>query len=65
MVELNHCFEEIVCANAHVKIAADLITKYHKNVQHNLDATKGAAATGNEATGMRRAESFIRNFAGM
>ncbi|PCH35872.1 hypothetical protein WOLCODRAFT_126393 [Wolfiporia cocos MD-104 SS10] len=41
-VELNHCLEEIVRANAHVKTAADLVTKYRKNVQYNLEATKPA-----------------------
>ncbi|KAH9949072.1 DASH complex subunit Dad4, partial [Amylocystis lapponica] len=41
MVELNHCLEEIIRANAHVTTAADLVTKYRKNVQYNLDATRG------------------------
>ncbi|GBE80317.1 DASH complex subunit dad4 [Sparassis crispa] len=39
IVELNHCLEEITRANAHVQIAADLFTKYRKNVQYNLEAT--------------------------
>ena len=42
VVELNHCLEEIIRANAHVKIAADLVTKYRKNVQYNLGATQPA-----------------------
>lgn len=33
--------KEIVRANQTVKIAADLATKYRKNVQYNLEATKG------------------------
>ncbi|EPQ56886.1 hypothetical protein GLOTRDRAFT_37883 [Gloeophyllum trabeum ATCC 11539] len=44
IVELNHCIEEILRANSYVKTAADLITKYHKNVQYNLEATKGQDA---------------------
>ncbi|KAG6335398.1 hypothetical protein ID866_3693 [Astraeus odoratus] len=40
IIELNHCAEEILRANASVKIAADLTTKYRKNVQYNLEATK-------------------------
>lgn len=31
--------QEILRANASVKIAADLTTKYRKNVQYNLAAT--------------------------
>jgi DASH complex subunit DAD4 len=31
--------QEILRANASVKIAADLATKYRKNVQYNLAAT--------------------------
>lgn len=42
IMELNHCLEEIIRANAHVKIAADLVTKYRKNVQYNLEATRAA-----------------------
>ncbi|EDR12814.1 uncharacterized protein LACBIDRAFT_311686 [Laccaria bicolor S238N-H82] len=41
ILELNHCLEEILRANASVKTAADLATKYRKNVQYNLEATKG------------------------
>ncbi|KAF9058021.1 DASH complex subunit Dad4 [Panaeolus papilionaceus] len=41
ILELNHCMEEIIRANQTVKIAADLATKYRKNVQYNLEATKG------------------------
>lgn len=32
--------KEIVKANERVVIAADLVTKYRKNVQYNLDAMK-------------------------
>ena len=32
--------QEILRANAYVKTAADLSTKYRKNVQYQLDATK-------------------------
>ncbi|KAK0491002.1 DASH complex subunit Dad4 [Armillaria novae-zelandiae] len=39
--ELNRCLEQILRANASVKIAADLTTKYRKNVQYNLEATRG------------------------
>jgi len=36
---------EIIRASAHVKIAAaDLVSKYRKNVQYNLDATRGTSA---------------------
>jgi len=42
ILELNHCVEEIIRANSTVKIAADLATKYRKNVQYNLEATKGS-----------------------
>ncbi|KAG6837542.1 hypothetical protein H0H93_007723 [Arthromyces matolae] len=31
---------EILRANAYIKTAADLATKYRKNVQYNLEATK-------------------------
>lgn len=60
IVELNHCLEvrhppspsapahsppqDLIRANAHVKTAADLVTKYRKNVQYNLDATRGPPA---------------------
>ncbi|EGO25929.1 hypothetical protein SERLADRAFT_466780 [Serpula lacrymans var. lacrymans S7.9] len=40
IVELNHCVEEILRANSSVKIAADLASKYRKNVQYNLEATR-------------------------
>jgi len=33
--------QEILRANASVKTAADLATKYRKNVQYNLEATRG------------------------
>jgi len=42
ILELNHCVDEIIRANSTVKIAADLATKYRKNVQYNLEATKGS-----------------------
>ncbi|KAF8192471.1 hypothetical protein BJ912DRAFT_262066 [Pholiota molesta] len=41
ILELNHSLEEILRANASVKTAADLTTKYRKNVQYNMEATKG------------------------
>ncbi|KDQ55663.1 hypothetical protein JAAARDRAFT_133690, partial [Jaapia argillacea MUCL 33604] len=41
ILELNHCVEETIRANAHVKTAAALFAKYHKNVKYNLEATKG------------------------
>lgn len=44
ILELNHCLEEILRANSGVKTAADLSTKYRKNVQYNLEATVGAVA---------------------
>lgn len=44
ILELNHCLEEILRANSGVKTAADLATKYRKNVQYNLEATIGAVA---------------------
>jgi len=34
-------FQEIHRANTSVKIAADLAVKYHKNVQYNIEATRG------------------------
>lgn len=37
--------QEIIQADAHVKTAADLVTKYRKNVQYNLEATRSAAHT--------------------
>ncbi|KIP06131.1 hypothetical protein PHLGIDRAFT_107391 [Phlebiopsis gigantea 11061_1 CR5-6] len=42
VLELNHCLEEIVRANEQVRIAAELVTKYRKNVQYNLEATRGS-----------------------
>ncbi|KAF8812340.1 hypothetical protein BYT27DRAFT_7086929 [Phlegmacium glaucopus] len=41
VLELNHCVEEILRANSTVKTATDLAIKYRKNVQYNLEATKG------------------------
>ncbi|EIW85037.1 hypothetical protein CONPUDRAFT_47380 [Coniophora puteana RWD-64-598 SS2] len=46
MMEMNSCVEEILRANASVKIAAELSTKYRKNVQYNLEATKQSGARG-------------------
>ncbi|KAI0355775.1 hypothetical protein OH77DRAFT_311037 [Trametes cingulata] len=43
ILELNRCLEEIIQADVHVKTAADLVTKYRKNVQYNLEATRAAA----------------------
>lgn len=40
-----HNLQEIIRANAHVQIAADLVTKYRKNVQYNLKATREGEAT--------------------
>ena len=42
--------QEIIRANVPVKIAADLVTKYRKNVQYNLDATRA---------GEQHAEAFL------
>ncbi|KAK7470789.1 hypothetical protein VKT23_002207 [Stygiomarasmius scandens] len=42
IMELNHCMEEIIRANSQVRIAADLSSKYRKNVQYNIAATKDA-----------------------
>lgn len=39
--DLDSLVQEILRANAYVKTAADLATKYRKNVQYNLEATKG------------------------
>ncbi|KAJ7709586.1 DASH complex subunit Dad4 [Mycena rosella] len=41
ILELNRCMEKILRENSQVKIAADLATKYRRNVQYNLEATKG------------------------
>jgi len=43
ILELNHCVEEILRAHAPVKTAANLATKYRKNVQYNLEATREEA----------------------
>ncbi|TFK76013.1 hypothetical protein BDN72DRAFT_831456 [Pluteus cervinus] len=48
ILELNHCLEEIQRANASVKIAADLSTKYRKNVQYNLEATRGTSTVNDQ-----------------
>ncbi|KAF7976816.1 hypothetical protein HWV62_5490 [Athelia sp. TMB] len=39
-VTVAYAEQEILRANAYVKTAADLSTKYRKNVQYQLDATK-------------------------
>jgi hypothetical protein len=39
-------FQEIIRANAYIKTAAELETKYRKNVQYNLGAT---SVTDNES----------------
>ena len=36
-------WQEIVRANEQVRIAAELVTKYRKNVQYNLEATRELA----------------------
>jgi len=41
--------KEIIRANAYVKTAADLSTKYRKNVQYNMEATKRLRGTEDEA----------------
>ncbi|KAH8077518.1 DASH complex subunit Dad4 [Cristinia sonorae] len=38
--ELNLCLDEIIRANERVVMAADLATKYRKNVQYNIEAMK-------------------------
>ncbi|KZP05934.1 hypothetical protein FIBSPDRAFT_805387 [Athelia psychrophila] len=48
IMELNHCVEEILRANAYVKTAADLATKYRKNVQYHLEAAKAQGETETE-----------------
>ena len=40
--------KEIVRANEQVRVAAELVTKYRKNVQYNLEATGTAAQTKEE-----------------
>jgi DASH complex subunit DAD4 len=49
ILELNHCLEEILRANSGVKTAADLATKYRKNVQYNLEASLRAVAASEAA----------------
>ncbi|KAH8830855.1 DASH complex subunit Dad4 [Flagelloscypha sp. PMI_526] len=49
ILELNHCLEELLQANAAVKTASDLSIKYRKNVQYNLAATRGNVE-GDDAT---------------
>jgi DASH complex subunit DAD4 len=43
VMELNHCINEVLRANAEarVTIAADLSAKYRKKAQYNIEATKG------------------------
>ncbi|KAL9712609.1 hypothetical protein Ac2012v2_003846 [Leucoagaricus gongylophorus] len=52
ILELNHCLEEILRANNGVKTAADLATKYRKNVQYNLEATVGVVSGKPESDGV-------------
>ncbi|KAF8211896.1 DASH complex subunit Dad4 [Mycena galopus ATCC 62051] len=52
ILELNHCIEEILRENSQVKIAANLETKYRRNVQYNLKATKGDDRSGSADTTM-------------
>jgi len=42
--------QEIIRANAQVTTAADLSTKYRKNVQYNLDVYKAEAAKDRSTT---------------
>ncbi|KAF5365898.1 hypothetical protein D9757_011050 [Collybiopsis confluens] len=49
IVELNHCLEEILRANAYVQTASDLSMKYRKNVQFNLEATRAREAGSRQA----------------
>ena len=51
ILELNHCLEEILRANNGVKTAADLATKYRKNVHYNLEATVGVVSGKPESDG--------------
>jgi len=44
ILELNRCLEDIIRANSALKIAADLTTRYRRNVQYNLEATQKAAS---------------------
>ncbi|KAJ7757492.1 hypothetical protein B0H16DRAFT_1536817 [Mycena metata] len=41
ITQINNCLNEIIKDHAPVKTAADLATKYRRNVQYNLEATKG------------------------
>ncbi|KAJ7074183.1 hypothetical protein C8F01DRAFT_11973 [Mycena amicta] len=41
ILELNSFLESTVRANAKVRTAADLSVKYQRNVQYNLEMTKG------------------------
>jgi len=45
ILEVNKSIEEIIRYNTSVRVAAELATKYRKNVQYNL-----AAAQGNDAS---------------
>jgi hypothetical protein len=43
-------FQELIRANAYIKTAADLETKYRKNVQYNLEATLGTDSESHQAS---------------
>jgi hypothetical protein len=43
-------FQELIRANAYIKTAADLETKYRKNVQYNLEATLGTDGESHQAS---------------
>jgi DASH complex subunit DAD4 len=45
--------QEIVRANAYIKTAADLETKYRKNVQYNLGATSATDDESHQASERR------------
>ncbi|KAJ6502245.1 DASH complex subunit Dad4 [Mycena sanguinolenta] len=50
IMELNHCIEEIIRENAQIQTAANLATKYRRNVQYNLEATKTDQRSDDTAT---------------
>ncbi|EIM81073.1 uncharacterized protein STEHIDRAFT_172109 [Stereum hirsutum FP-91666 SS1] len=50
ILEFNHCIQEILRANENVNIAADLVTKYRKNVQYNLEAMRDLEGEEEHAT---------------
>jgi len=55
ILELNRCMESILRENSQVKIAADLATKYRRNVQYNLEATRGNVSEDKTPTDLSRA----------